>query len=75
SLLRSLEGKTTRLALWAQALLARRPKKVVIVALANKLARIRERLSLTVNVRFWAIMAKGEPYRAGTIEAQAGTAA
>jgi transposase len=64
SLLRSLEGKTTRLALWAQTLLARRPKKVVIVALANKLARIA-----------WAIMAKGEAYRAGTIEAQAGVAA
>jgi transposase len=64
SMLRSLEGKTTRLALWAQGLLARRPKKVVIVALANKLARIA-----------WAIMAKGEPYRAGTIEAQAGAAA
>lgn len=64
SLLRSLEGKTTRLALWTQALLARRPKKVVIVALANKLARIA-----------WAIMARSEPYRAGTIEAQAGAAA
>jgi transposase len=64
SLLRSLEGKTTRLALWTQTLLARRPKKVVIVALANKLARIA-----------WAIMAKGEAYRAGAIEAQAGAAA
>jgi hypothetical protein len=51
-------------ALWAQALLARQPKKVVIVALANKLARIA-----------WAIMAKGEAYRAGAIEAQAGAAA
>lgn len=30
SLLRSLQGKTSRLALWTQALLARRPKKVVI---------------------------------------------
>lgn len=64
SLLRSLQGKTSRLALWAQALLARRPKKVVIVALANKLARTA-----------WAIMARGEPYRTGTIEAQAGAAA
>ncbi len=64
SLLRSLQGKTSRLALWTQALLARRPKKVVIVALANKLARTA-----------WAIMAKGEPYRAGTIEAQVGAAA
>jgi hypothetical protein len=32
-------------------------------------------LPLTVNVRFWAIMAKGEPYRAETIEAAAGAAA
>lgn len=64
SVLRWLEGKTSRLALWARALLARRPKKVVIVALANKLARIA-----------WAIMAKGETYRAGAIEAQAGAVA
>ena len=63
SLLRSLQGKTSRLALWTQGLLARRPKKVVIVALANKLARIA-----------WAIMAKDEPYRAGPIEAQTGAA-
>jgi len=64
SLMRSLEGKTTRLALWVQKLLTRRPKKVVIVALANKLARIA-----------WAIMAKGETYLAGMIEAQAEAAA
>jgi hypothetical protein len=37
---------------------------VVIVALANKLARIA-----------WAIMAKGEAYRAGAMEAQDGAAA
>ena len=51
---------------WAREIgaLGRRPKKVVIVALANKLARIA-----------WAIMAKGTPYRAGTIEAQAGALA
>jgi transposase len=64
SLLRSLQGKTTRLALWATQLLARRPKKVVIVALANKLARIA-----------WVIMAKGQCYRAGTIAAQEGAMA
>jgi hypothetical protein len=33
-------------------LLGRRPKKVVAVALANKMARIA-----------WAVLAKGEPYR------------
>jgi transposase len=52
SLLRSLANKTTPLALWAQGLLARRPRWLVTVALANKLARIA-----------WAIMAKGEAYR------------
>jgi transposase len=52
SLLRHLQNKTTPLALWAQALLARRPKRLVSVALANKLARIA-----------WAIMTKGEAYR------------
>jgi transposase len=50
--LRHLQNKTTPLALWAQALLARRPKRLVSVALANKLARIA-----------WAIMTKGEAYR------------
>ncbi len=52
SLLRSLANKTTPLALWAQGLLARRPKRLVTAALANKLARIA-----------WAIMAKGEAYK------------
>lgn len=51
SLLRSLANKTTPLALWVQGLLARRSKRAVTVALANKLARIA-----------WAIMAKGEAY-------------
>jgi len=52
SLIRSLQNKTTPLALWVQALLARRSKRAVTVALANKLARMA-----------WAIMAKGEAYR------------
>jgi transposase len=60
SLMRSLQGKTTALALWVAGLLARRPKKVVIVALANKLARIA-----------WAVMAKGEAYRPRTLGAKA----
>jgi transposase len=52
SLIRSLKNKTTPLALWVQGLLARRSKRAVTVALANKLARIA-----------WAIMAKGENYK------------
>lgn len=38
---------------WIDQLLARRPAKVVIVALANKIARIA-----------WAVLARGETYRA-----------
>jgi transposase len=52
SLLRSLENKATPLALWMQALLARRSRRAVTVALANKLARIA-----------WAIMAKDQAYK------------
>ena len=37
---------------WLTALLARRPTKVVAIALANKIARMA-----------WAMMAKGERYR------------
>jgi transposase len=37
---------------WLKTLLARRPTKVVAVALANKLARMA-----------WAVMAKGERYK------------
>ena len=40
---------------WLTQLLARRPFKVVAVALANKMARIA-----------WAVLAKGEPYRTPT---------
>jgi transposase len=40
---------------WVVALLARRPTKLVAVALANKMARIA-----------WAVLAKGESYRAPT---------
>lgn len=63
SLLHSLANKSTPLALWAQGLLARRSKRAVTVALANKLARI-----------VWAVMARAEAYKAlqpGQIAAQA----
>ncbi len=52
SLIKSLANKTTPIALWVQALLARRSRRAVTVALANKLARIA-----------WAIMASGEAFR------------
>ena len=37
---------------WLQALVQRRPRKVVAVALANKMARV-----------VWAMMTNGEAYR------------
>lgn len=52
SLLKSLVNKTTPLALWMQGLLARRSKRAVTIALANKLARIA-----------WAVMARDETYK------------
>jgi transposase len=66
SLLKSLENKTTPLALWMQGLLARRSRRAVTVALANKLARIA-----------WAVMARNEAYKpqaAAKLEAAAGCA-
>ncbi len=45
-------GKTDRLSLWIQGLLATKPASKVIIAVANKLARI-----------LWAVLAKGESYR------------
>ena len=48
-------GKTqSRLADWARVLLAKKPFKLVAVALANKMARIA-----------WAIMASGTSYNPG----------
>ncbi len=63
SLIKSLANKTTPLALWVQALLARRSRRAVTVALANKLVRIA-----------WAIMASGEAFRPAAA-AQRATAA
>jgi transposase len=63
SLLKSLANKTTPLALWVQALLARRSRRAVTVALANKLARIA-----------WAIMASGEDFRPAAAALVANTA-
>ena len=49
---------------WLLNLLQRRPRKVVAVALANKMARIA-----------WAVLAKGETYRAPTRSSSAAVAA
>lgn len=47
-----LRSKAARADAWIQGLLARRPRLVVAIALANKMARI-----------VWALMAKGQSYR------------
>ena len=47
-----LRSKAARSNAWIQGLLARRPRLVVAVALANKMARI-----------VWAVMAQGQSYR------------
>jgi transposase len=60
AILRHARNRTTKDAEWVRALLARRPAKVVAVALANKTARI-----------VWAVMARGEAYRAKQIVGQA----
>ena len=51
---------TGRLGQWARQLELRAPRNKVIVAVANKLARIA-----------WAVLAKGQDYRAGAVVATA----
>jgi transposase len=59
ALYRMKSGKTqSPLADWARKLLAKKPFKLVAVALANKMARIA-----------WAIMARGDCYNAGYVTA------
>ena len=53
-------SRSTRTNLWAIALLDRRPRKVVAVALANKMARVA-----------WALMIRAENYRRPEIAAAA----
>jgi transposase len=53
AVLRHTRNRTIKDAAWVRGLLARRPAKVVAVALANKTARIA-----------WAIMARREAFRA-----------
>lgn len=55
AVIRHSKDKTTRLAAWIRALLAKKPFRVVSVALANKLARIA-----------WVVLTRGESYRPDT---------
>ena len=58
AVIRWIEGKTDPLSLWVINLLATKPKCKVVVALANKLARIA-----------WAVLFKGETYNANKLAA------
>ena len=60
AVLRHARNRATKDAEWVRALLTRRPAKVVAVAFANRTARIA-----------WAVMARGEAYRAKEIAGQA----
>src|ERR1700730_2675305 len=60
AILRHARTRATKDAEWVRAMLARKPAKVVAVALANRTARI-----------VWAVMARGEAYRAKEIAGQA----
>jgi transposase len=52
AVIRYARGKTTTEGEWVRAMLARKPAKVVALALANKTARIA-----------WAVMKRGEAYQ------------
>ena len=60
AILRHARNRTTKDAEWVQAMLARKPAKVVAVALANRTARI-----------VWAVMKRGDGYQAKEIVGQA----
>jgi len=60
AILRHARTRSTKDAAWVRSLLARKPTKVAAVALANKTARI-----------VWAVMARGDGYRAKTPIGQA----
>ena len=53
AVLRHAKAKGSASRIWAEDLMTRKPFKLVAVALANKTARIA-----------WAVMARGEDYRA-----------
>jgi transposase len=58
SVIRYARGKNAAGSQWINALLARRPARLVSVALANKTARI-----------IWAVLVRGENYRAAALAA------
>ena len=59
AILRHARTRTTKDAEWVRTLLARKPAKVVAVALANKTARI-----------VWAVMKRGAAYQPKEIMGQ-----
>ena len=59
AILRHARNRATKDAEWVRGMLARKPAKVVAVALANKTARI-----------VWAVMRRGDGYRAKEILGQ-----
>jgi transposase len=60
AILRHARTRTTKDAEWVRGMLARKPAKVVAVALANRTARI-----------VWAVMKRGDGYKAKEIVGQA----
>jgi transposase len=56
SVIRRARNSASASASWVQALLERRPARVVTVAMANKTARI-----------VWAVLARGVAYKAPTM--------
>ena len=56
SVIRRAETNTTKTGIWVRSLLERKPARVTTVAMANKTARI-----------VWAVLSRGEPYRASPI--------
>ncbi len=56
SVIRRADSNTSATGVWVRSLLERKPARVVTVAMANKTARIA-----------WAVMARGETYRAPAI--------
>ncbi len=55
-MIRTASTNETRTGAWVRSLLERKPARLTTVAVANKTARIA-----------WAVLARGESYRAGAL--------